>query len=494
MNCPFCNAKMKDGQVFCEKCGNEIHLVPLFEPEVEETMRSSIYGMMEGLEEEEQKKDSGEKTTEYDENKTEYIEHQPKQNVLQKKHRIYLFIAVTVGMIVLAVLILWGVSLLSKPADFASYLQKAKDAYSLEKYDSAVEFVEQAFSKGTTEDSLMEDAYLLLARSYISMSEVDAAEECLKEGIGKLKQNASLYKLWLQLEQQVGDYQAMADILSEVTDESLLTEYTDFICNVPRFDREGGDYFEVVNLKLSNDGKGKIYYTINGADPNEESEEYISPIKLENGSFEIKAVFVNQYGVMSDVAIADYHIDIATPDEPEISLESGIYNEPQQIDVFLLDDSYSVYYTMDGSDPDLSSNKYEGAILLPFGKSHYKFVMYDEDGVASDIADRTYEFNLQGAAVGIEQARIMLIQQLIVNGSIADVEGHVPGTQEIHTYSCNTAFSEGGQNYYLFVESETDALGNSIRTGSLYGVNVMTGEIYRVKKSENGTYSVESFS
>lgn len=488
MKCPFCDADMKDGQVFCESCGKEIHLVPLYEPNVEETMQSTINDMVEGMLEVQ----DGEQPQNPEPDTTEYAQKKEKEpDSLRKK--ICMILAVFGGIMLLTLVILLGVSLLSEPKDFGTYLQDAKNAYSLEKYTDAIENVNLALLEGTADPELLEEAYLLMGRAYICESDVEGSIRTIKEGIRRLPDSEKLYRLWIQIEQQREDYGTIARILSKTTMESLLSEYAAYICNAPRFDTEAGTYEEVVYLKLMDDGAGKIYYTINGTEPTVESDEYISPIKLENGTFEIKAVFVNNYGVKSDVSVSNYQIDIAVPDEPEVSLESGVYHEPRQIDVFVLDDTYSVYYTTDGSIPDLSSSKYEGTLLLPFGKSHYNFIMYDADGVASDVAMRDYEFILESAHIGIEQARILLMQRLIAGGTIMDMDGHVAESGEIRLYSCDTAFNQDGQFFYLFVETAADELNNSIRTGNLYGVNVMNGEVYRARHGGSGGYYVEGF-
>ena len=484
MDCPFCHREMKDGQVFCEGCGKEIHLVPLFEPEVEEKMSSSLQSVVETLNGEEKAKDTIDA-------KTEYVDETEIDTKGAAKKKVVLYLVAIAAVLGAALSILYCISKLSVPVDFSTYLQRAKDLYSLEKYDDTMQELGRAFEEGTTSQELLQDAYLLKAKTYISMGEVQRAVNCLKEGIGKLDDTEPLYKLWLQLEEQLENYRGMADVLSEVTSESLLTEYSSYICNMPRFDVESGSYTEVVYLKLSDDGEGKIYYTINGDNPTTESDEYLSPVKLENGQFEIRAVFVNKYGVMSPVTTAKYEIEIATPDEPEVSLESGVYHEPQVIDVFRLDDTYSVYYTTDGSVPDLSSIKYEDTILLPLGKSNFKFILYDEDGVASDVAERSYELTLDNAVIPMDQAQIMLLQNLIIHGVILDIDGHVENAEETRTYQCNTAFEAEGAVWYLFAESQTDTFGNSIKTGNLYSVNVENGEVCHAINGEHGNIWVE---
>ena len=38
MTCPHCGKEMQPDQVFCEHCGKERLLVPVYEPEIEESV------------------------------------------------------------------------------------------------------------------------------------------------------------------------------------------------------------------------------------------------------------------------------------------------------------------------------------------------------------------------------------------------------------------------------------------------------------------------
>lgn len=478
MKCPFCDEPLKEGMVFCEKCGNEIHLVPLFDPEVEDTIRTSMDNMVDEMNS--------------DNHTSKETDTKQTKNYTNKKrlNKICWSLGIPVGILVVAILILVGISMLSKPKEFETYLQEAKDLYSVEKYAECITQLELAFEKDTIDQELLQDAYVLESRAYIMLSDSDSAIRTIKLGIEKVQQNEMLYDLWLQIHKEMQNYEEMANILKNVSYEEILAKYNDYICNPPQFDTKSGTYEEIVYLKFIDEGKGKIYYTINGEEPTKESDEYISPVKLENGSFTIKAFFINEYNVRSEMVEADYRIMIPTLDEPEITLESGEYYEPHYIDVFLYDDTYTVYYTVDGTDPDLSSNKYEGSIPLPIGKSYFKFIMYDSDGIASDIAERHYTFEFSNAAIDIEQSKILLLQNRIVNGVILDIEGHIPGTDEMKEYQFHSVIEDNGLHYYLFSEANTDSLQNSIRTGYYYAVDVNTGEVFEAKKSEQGIFTV----
>ena len=45
MKCPWCNEEMKEGTLYCPTCGEEINIVPEFEPEIEDQCRETIESM-----------------------------------------------------------------------------------------------------------------------------------------------------------------------------------------------------------------------------------------------------------------------------------------------------------------------------------------------------------------------------------------------------------------------------------------------------------------
>ena len=49
MKCPNCGYEMAEGTLYCEHCGEDIHIVPDFEPELEQTMEQTINNVLEEL-------------------------------------------------------------------------------------------------------------------------------------------------------------------------------------------------------------------------------------------------------------------------------------------------------------------------------------------------------------------------------------------------------------------------------------------------------------
>ena len=55
MKCPHCGHEMPDGYLLCDKCGEEIQIVPDFEPEIENSITetlSTLVSLQEDIDEE----------------------------------------------------------------------------------------------------------------------------------------------------------------------------------------------------------------------------------------------------------------------------------------------------------------------------------------------------------------------------------------------------------------------------------------------------------
>jgi tetratricopeptide (TPR) repeat protein len=78
--------------------------------------------------------------------------------------------------------------------------------------------------------------------------------------------------------------------------------------------------------------------------------------------------------------------------EPEFSLEEGTYSEVQEVS--LSSAGETIYYTIDGSEPDASSNEYTEPILLPEGETTVKAISLNKKEIPSLTVSKIYTIDI----------------------------------------------------------------------------------------------------
>ena len=280
-------------------------------------------------------------------------------------------------------------------------------------------------------------------------------------------------------------YQAINQLLLHCRKEGIVTLFQQFMAKPPEFSFVEGSYEEVLPLKLSANTSGKIYYTLDGSIPDENSEVYTAPIFLETGTYTVKAFFVNDYGMKSDVVTNTYKIDVLIPSAPEVSVYSGDYYEPYMIEALAAEDC-RIYYTTDSTDPTQDSILYTSPIPMPLGKSVYKFIAISEEGVASDVTVRTYKLTLN-TEITVDMAISNVIYALIKADVLLDEAGNMRGMSGHNVYKLNSVMRiDGSGDYYVIYEYYEDATGIQTRTERIYGVNIQDGAPCRITYDEQG--------
>ena len=472
MKCPNCGEEMAEGALYCEHCGEDIHIVPDFEPELDDNIQQIMSGMVEQIAPETREAPREETLPEKGEETPEAGR--------KRSWRLPALFAVLVAAAALAMGVwVW----LYNSVEYQS--RRAVQCTASARYDKAIAYYNRAIELDDTDMELrfsLAEVYSMKNNKVeyeyqlreITRSE-NATEEQLDRAYGRL---VAIYR-------DRGDYQSIHELLMGSGNEQLISAYQNYIAAPPEFSVVEGYYTSIQPLKLTSAGNGKIYYTLDGSEPDENSSQYTMPIILETGDYVVKALFVNEYGVHSEVAVKKYHIENNPIPEPEISLDSGKYNAPVDIEILNLQEEDSVYYTTDGTAPTESSNLYSGPIHLPLGRSHYMFARV-VDGVTGDIAERNYEFQLN-TEYSVEQALNTIRDYSLSIGKIYDGAGHFDESGALYLYEfLYVTDFDGGGSCYVIAEVRREADGAQTRTGSFYAVNVYDGTRYRLQQDEAG--------
>ena len=291
------------------------------------------------------------------------------------------------------------------------------------------------------------------------------------------------------------DYAMIENILSNCEDMIVVNQFQNYLANEPEFSSPEGTYDEIVYLKLSSNSEGTIYYTMDGTMPTYESPVYKEPLVLDLGIYKINAVFVNSYGIESDVVSMTYTIDIRVPNPPNVILEGGNYTVPELIEVDV-QPYCTVYYTTDGTMPTNESTEYTGPVPMPLGTSHFIFIAYSQEGIPGEVTEVDYNLSLQGAAQ-VQDITAHLMQYNVNLGKASDLTGYIAGNMMRYSYVVSSAICLENKVYYIFVENMVSSSPNmeqgtteqSMRTGTFYLADINDGSLYKGIRSEEGVYS-----
>ena len=287
MKCTKCGTLIPDDKLYCEKCGEEINIVPLFEPEVEIQIDESIH------------KISNELLDNPDFN----------ENIKRKKKKHYL----TVVLVLVLISMIAGVIGLKYLFDSPEYhINKGNRYLFTEDYKNAIKCYEKALNKNPENEI---DVYLYLIKCYENLGYDGKYEEYLQLIIESEHTNEvqliTAYSKLIDLYREGKGYQKINKLLKSCTNDKIVNRFREYMVSAPAFSHEEGIYQEIIPLKMvSPDGDG-IYFTTDGTIPTLDSEIYKEPIFLEDGTYHFTAVCIDMNGVYSDVIVKTYEVNFA---------------------------------------------------------------------------------------------------------------------------------------------------------------------------------------
>lgn len=472
MVCKKCGAPIKDGHLYCEKCGEEIQIVPEFETEIEDSIQTHLSNVAE---------ENDEKTAEanVEDDSSEGNTDTSHNKELSRSKKLAIMIACFVGLVVVIVMI-FSANKIKRYYSYDYQYSKAVGEYDRGNYSSSINTVKHAIAINPKS----EDAKILLADNYYEIGKYDESIATLLELKERFPLDYGINDKLIKNYEAINDEQAIEELLKVLGRSASNNENkNEFYLDPPTFNMEEGEYENELTVTLSHDIPGKIYYTLDGSKPTKESMEYKDPIYMVAGTITVSAVFENVSGIMSEPVSKTYTIVQAKEEEileavPTIKTKAGKTHNPELIVVSVPDDVF-VLYTTDGTDPTIESEEYTRPIPMPIEKTEYRFACFDKSGNSGEVVSATYElqmvtlFDIQTAKSAVEFYNIS-----------------IPNSTEGAQYSCDSAIALEGKNMYVFYEYVSEK-GKMVKTGRVYGVDVMAGTLYRIDMtSKNGEYSI----
>ena len=476
MKCPKCGAELKQGYLYCEKCGEEICIVPDFEPEIENSIIETLSAVAEDLV---PQGEVAEVSVEADEEDGFVVES-------SKKVGKRVFWAFLLFIVFSVCVYYFGISKTVAHQDNYLELQieNAKKEYNQKHYKEAAELYANVLKLQQTAELLISYADCLY-----EMGEADQAMSNYYAAIDLEPDNEMAYARVIAMYEAEDEYEEIYKLLTSSSNEKIQAEFHNYMAVNPEFSYEGGTYTQVIPLKITAATTGDLYYTLNGTDPMTNGTLSTAPIFLKSGNYHVKAVYINDYGICSDIVEAEFTIEGTQPEEPQIALESGQYTLPQMISVTVPEDC-TVYYSTDGSIPDEKSFIYGEPIPMKEGVTNYRFVALSSEGVYSEVVARSYQLIVE-TSLSAEESVYHLKHRLLQKELILDMEGSLAYKNGKNIYVYNSIQIIEDKIMHVIYEYYQEGNNSRNMTGTVYCVDLSNGYVYRIMTDENGNEVLE---
>ncbi|MBQ3852509.1 MAG: chitobiase/beta-hexosaminidase C-terminal domain-containing protein, partial [Lachnospiraceae bacterium] len=303
MKCQKCGAEIPEGSLYCEKCGQDIHIVPDFKEFAEKKAEDTVKNLLSDLDDDEA--DFGRSPEGAND---EMPVRESAAPVPEKKHRMGWIRFALIAVLTL-ILVTAGLAFFNRSSGTEYLFEQAREAAEHGDIAKAVGLLEDVEAKESSDV----DVLLYLALLYKDNGDTVKYENTLLQvaslPFATSEQNATAYEGLLAIYFESEDYVSMADLLQTCNNLEIKEKYIDYCLMIPEFNLDSGYYGTDQLLKITVPGNARIYYTLDGTEPNEDSFEYIVPLLLTKGEYHIKVSAVNDHGVWSPISEVNYVIE-----------------------------------------------------------------------------------------------------------------------------------------------------------------------------------------
>lgn len=262
---------------------------------------------------------------------------------------------------------------------------------------------------------------------------------------------------------------------------------------------EGGTYSTPFDLTLMSDQNNKMYYSLDGNEPNRQSVPYGQPIRFTNedltGDSMDVTLKVVSYSPNAPIlkGKSTFHFTLVRSEltPPYMEPDSGDYWEAEYIYIYGPDNA-DIYYTYDGSTPSKNSTLYTGPIQMKRGNYVLNAIAIDKSGVQSEVASYVYNLIVEpqiSEDYAVEVVLYDLLEEGLIEDDKPDDNGQykVPGGGIRRINRGGTTIIDNESYYVIQVDYLND--GQNVQATTYYGVNDQTGELSRLNRSSANTFS-----
>lgn len=381
MKCSVCGAEIKEGALYCDVCGAAVQIVPDYSP-LDEVLTAHVRGEIEGRVNRPQPNETGKKSGSHNGNTSG--KHKHKKRKKNKKKKMLIILGILLAVIVIGLVVF--------RSSYAGLVQRGNNAIEDKRYNAAYKYFQEASEKSPEKP----EAYAGMAKVLTIQDQLNEAENIFITQLAQQQKNAKIYRAAAEFYVETKQTEKIPIMLDNCEEESVLSEMSDYLVEVPMFSLEDGTYEEVQTLELSSNEGYTVYYTLDETEPSvENGTKYGTEIKLDEKEWVVKAICVNDKGIPSLTETKKINVELPIADPPIVSPSSGLYEENMEITI-QVPDGFTAYYVFGSTEPTKDNwTAYDGPISMPEGNKIFSAVlMEDSTGKISAATVRNYDLKI----------------------------------------------------------------------------------------------------
>ncbi|MBQ9196597.1 MAG: chitobiase/beta-hexosaminidase C-terminal domain-containing protein [Clostridia bacterium] len=271
-----------------------------------------------------------------------------------------------------------------------------------------IETYNQAYDLDPDIDGLYE-RLLSLADAYEAIGQLDEAERVYRQLYSQVDAaNPLAYRFAIDIMMDQGRLFEATDLMqtayANTGELSFKSQREQRVPLPPTSDPDSGRYMQECRVTLSSPQGYDVYYLLDDAESElpEKGILFNEPIVLGEGTYDIRAVSVSSELISDEVSLR-YTVWFPTPSAPKSRLLTGVYDKPRRVYLYMEDikitgdtpnQQYTIYYTIDGTAPNIDSPIYtDEGFMLPVGDTTLRAVAVNQYGKVSNEYVGTYKVN-----------------------------------------------------------------------------------------------------
>lgn len=351
MECVKCGAELKQGCLYCSRCGHEVQIVAHDYSVLEDEYLHELLN-------EEEKLDAPKNEA--------VLSVTPKKKKNGKSPVI--IICCLISLVICAGIAVKLVVDYQNAHSFDYQFKMAKREAKYGNEENALGYYNTALSLHPQDI----DVRMAMSDIYIEQKEYSAAKTLLMEVIQLDAQNISAYKSLMFICEEDDDLETLTELASNADTLEIKELFDGYIVAEPIISPAEGTYEEYIQASVFSLEDFDIYYTLDGTKPDAENGilyDNTKKIPLEkSGKYHIQAVCRNAKGIYSNIAKSSFIINVTAPDYAVVSPDGGRITS--ETGVFITAEAgCDIYYTWDGTNPTTMSTKYTSPIAIPTGNN-----------------------------------------------------------------------------------------------------------------------------